>query len=106
MRKPSFGEASRGALAGAIVGGIGGLFGVGLAPALLERNLSLLLGMPMLGLLCWLISLPIGWILGGQIGPRLGKLLNWQPAEIAGGVLGGLVPVALVAFGGWYMATH
>jgi len=103
MRKPTFGEANPGALAGAVIGGIGGLFAIGLAPAILERKLSLLFSTPLLGLLCWLVSLPMGWILGGQLGPRLGDLLHSPRAEIIGGVLGGMVPVALVAFWGWYM---
>jgi hypothetical protein len=53
-----------------------------------------------------LISAPVGWLIGGQLGPRFGDALRSERAEIAGGVLGGLVPVVLIALWGWYMVTH
>lgn len=106
MRKPGIGEASQGALAGAVVGGIGGLFAVGLAPAIMARNAALLFGTPILGVICWLISLPAGWLIGGQIGPRLGSCFRSQIIELFGGVIGGLIPVAVIAWWGWYMTTR
>ncbi len=105
MRNPRLGEPNLGAVAGATVGGIGGLFAIGIAPAIIGRNPALLFGWPMLGLICWLISIPVGWLLGGQIGPRCGEKFNHERAEIAGGVLGGLIPVVLIALFGWYMVT-
>jgi hypothetical protein len=105
MRKPTLGETNLGALAGAVVGGVGGLFAAGIAPALIEKKLFLLFGMPRLGLVCWLVSLPLGWLLGGQLGPRVGSFLRSPRAELLGGVLGGLVPVTLIALWGWYMVT-
>lgn len=106
MRKPTLGEANLGALAGAVVGGVGGLFAVGIAPAILNRKISLLFGTPILGLFSWLICLPVGWFLGGQVGPLLGQLFRSPSAEVTGGVLGGLVPVTLIALWGWYMVLH
>jgi hypothetical protein len=106
MRKPPIGEYNLGALAGAVVGSIGGLFAVGLPPAILARNPALLLGTPVLGLLSWLISGLLGWFLGGQIGPRLGEKFYSQQAELFGGALAGLVPVVCITLWSWYMVTH
>ncbi len=105
MRTPGFGEANLGALVGAVVGAIGGLFAVGIAPAIIGRNLALLFATPMIGLLCWLVSGPVGWLIGGQVGPRLGDKFMTQRAEIIGGFLGGLVPIITIALWGWYMVT-
>lgn len=105
MNGPSLGEASVGAVSGAVVGSIGGLFAIGLAPAILFKNAALLFGTPMLGLFCWVVSGVLGWLLGGQIGPRLGSRFNSPRLEVVGGIAGGLVPVGLVALWGWYMVT-
>ena len=94
-----------GALVGAIIGAIGGLFGVGIAAAVIGRNPALLLDTPLLGLICFFISGSIGWVLGGQIGPRLGDRFQTRRAEIIGGLLGGLVPVTVIVLWGWYMVT-
>jgi len=104
--KPSFGESNLGALVGAVVGATGGLFAVGIAPAILERNLATLFSFPWIGLVCMVISGAIGWLLGGQLGPRLGDKYNTQRAEITGGAIAGLVPVTLIALWAWYMKTH
>jgi len=103
--KPSFGEANMGALAGAIVGAVGGLFGVGIAAAVIGRNAALLFDTPILGLICFFISGSTGWVLGGQIGPRFGDTFQTSRAEIIGGLLGGLLPVTGIALWGWYMIT-
>jgi hypothetical protein len=105
MRKPSFGEASVGAVAGAVVGAIGGLFAVGIPPAIIERSWSELFRTPMLVFICWLISTPAGWTIGGQLGPRLADRLKSPRAEIVGGALGGLVPVTLISLWAWWMVT-
>jgi hypothetical protein len=104
--KPGLGEANLGALVGAVVGATGGLFAVGIAPAIMDKNPALLFRYPMVGVVGMLVSGPIGWLVGGQIGPRFGDKFNTQRAEITGGVLGGLVPVVLIALWGWYMKTH
>jgi hypothetical protein len=106
MRKPSLGEYNLGALAGAVVGSIGGLFAVGLPPAVHARNPALLFGTPMLGMLSWLLSGLLGWFLGGQAGPRLGEKYRSQQAELFGGGLAGLVPVVSITLWSWYMVTH
>ena len=106
MRKPSIGEYNLGAVAGAVVGSIGGLFAVGLPPAILARNPTLLLGTPILGLLSWLVSGLLGWFLGGQVGPRLGEKFDSQQVELLGGALTGLVPVVSIILWSWYMVTH
>lgn len=103
--KPGFGESNMGALAGAIVGAIGGLFAVEFAHAIITRSLAVLFSTPILGLFCWLISGPIGWVIGGQLGPRFGDKFATRRAEVLGGALGGLVPVTIIALWGWYMAT-
>lgn len=94
-----------GAIVGAVVGAIGGLFAVGLGAAILSREPALLLATPKLSMICWLLSGGGGWLIGGQLGPRLGDRFNHRNAEIVGGVVGGLIPVALVALWGWHMVT-
>jgi hypothetical protein len=103
MRKPIFGEANLGALVGAVVGAVGGLVAFTLVPTLVTGDFSLIVRRPILALLSWFISTPTGWVLGGQAGGHLGVWLKSQTAEIVGGVLGGLVPVALLALWGWRM---
>lgn len=106
MRKPGFGEANMGALAGAVIGAIGGLFAIGIGPAIANQNIRLLVGTPILAIVSLLVCGPLGWLIGGQIGPRLGGKFNTQRAETIGGVIGGLVPVVLVALWAWYMTAH
>ena len=93
-------------MAGLVVGGIGGLFAIGVTRALILKDATELIGLRKLSLICWLISGLAGWIVGGQIGPRLGDLFDSEKAEIGGGAVGGLIPVLLIALWGWYMTTH
>lgn len=93
-------------MAGAVVGAIGGLFAIGIGPALVYKQVALLFGTPILGLICWLVSGPLGWLIGGQIGPRLGDRFESQRVEMIGGILGGLIPVLAIAWWGWYMAAR
>jgi uncharacterized protein YcfJ len=104
--KPGWGESNLGALAGAVVGATGCLFAVGIAPAIIARNLAVLFRYPIIGLFCMLVGGPIGWLIGGQLGPRFGERYDSPRAEITGGVIGGLLPVLLIALWGWYMKTH
>lgn len=106
MRKPSMGEYNLGAVGGAVVGSIGGLFAVGLPPAILARNLALLFETPILGLICWIVSGLAGWFLGGQVGPRLGEMYRSQQVEILGGAFAGLIPVAGILWWSWHMTTR
>jgi hypothetical protein len=106
MQRPTVGQANLGALVGAVVGAIGGLFAVGIAPAIITGNLARLFAYPKIGVICWLASGAAGWLLGGQIGPMLGDKFNHNRAEVVGGALGGLMPVIVIALWGWYMWTH
>jgi hypothetical protein len=105
MNRPSFGEANLGALIGTVVGAVGGLFAVGLVPAILYRSAAALIAFPKLGLICWFISGVVAWLIGGQVGPRLGAKFHSQRAEVVGGVVSGLIPACLVALWSWYMVT-
>ncbi len=106
MRKPPLGEYNLGALAGAIVGSIGGLFAIGAVRAVLGRNIALILSMPLLGMISWLVCGIAGWLIGGQIGPRLGERFYSQRLEMLGGAVGGVLPVLLVALWALYMSLH
>ena len=95
-----------GALSGAVIGAIGGLFAIGIGPAIAAQNIRLLVGTPILAVISLLVCGPLGWLIGGQIGPRIGGKFNTQRAETVGGIIGGLIPVLLVALWGWYMTTR
>ena len=106
MRRPAFGEASYGAVSGTVVAGVGGLFAIDVAMALMNRDAALLFRTPILSLLSWLVSVPVGWFLGGQIGPRIGWRFNSEKVEVVTGALCGLVPVMVIAMLGWYLASQ
>jgi hypothetical protein len=106
MLKTPLGEYNMGALAGAVVGSIGGLFAIGVVRAILGRNIALLLELQKLGLMSFLICGIAGWLAGGQIGPRFGEKYYSQRAEILGGALGGVIPVLLVALWALYMSLR
>jgi len=103
MRRPGIGESNLGALAGVVVGAFGGLFAVGIARAILGRDLALLFITPVLSMVSWVVCAVGGWVLGGKLGPIAGKVFKHQRAEVVAGALGGLVPVILIALWGWYM---
>ncbi len=106
MRHPPIGEFNLGALVGVIVGATGGLFAVGLPPAILTHNPAMVFKYPILGLISFIICGLFAWFLGGQVGPRLGEKFYSQHAEILGGVFAGLVPMAGIVMWSWYMVTH
>lgn len=106
MRKVGFGETNFGAVAGAVVAGCGGLFAIGIASAILNRDVRYLFQTPTLSLLSWLVSMPTGWVLGGQLGPRVGEPMRSQRAEIIAGGIAGLVPVLIIGGFGWYLALQ
>ena len=93
-------------MSGAAVGSIGGLFALGVAPAVIARNPSFLVGMPILGLGSLVVCGILGWLIGGQIGPRIGDRLQSDKSEILCGGLSGLIPVIMVMMFGWYMAAR
>jgi hypothetical protein len=101
-----FGRPNLGGMAGAAVGGIGGLFALGIIPAILSRDVNLIFNIPWLNLLSWLVSLPAGWFVGGLIGRPLGDRFRSERAEIIGGVVGGLGTILAISLLGWYLHTR
>ncbi len=105
MRDPEFFRPNYGGMAGTVVGGIGGLFALFFVPAILTKDVQWILSYRLLNVIAWAISLPVGWCLGWLIGRFLGNKFRSERAEIVGGVLGGLLTIALVAAYGWYLVT-
>ncbi len=99
FRQPALGEMNLGSLAGAVVGSVGGLFSVGIPPAIVFQDIQALFQTPKLGVICFLIAGVLGWFIGGQVGPRVGQRFGSPWAEIVAGAVAGLIPVALVL--GW-----
>ena len=101
MKKPRLGEANFGAVVGVVVGAIGGLVAVGIPWAIVKGDIKALSDARTYSLIGFIVSAPIGWLLGGQIGPRLEGVLSERNAGLLGGLLGGLVPIAALALWGW-----
>src|SRR5262249_47892141 len=95
-----------GSVMGAVVGSIGGLFAIGVPPAIIYRGIATLLGTPVFSFMSWAVCLACGWIIGGQIGSRLGTKFRSLRAELLGGAIGGLLPVIAIALWGWYVTTR
>ena len=106
INKPSFGQANLAALIALAVGSILGLFALGSIAAIVAREPQWLGVAPKANIFSFFACGTVGWLLGGQIGPRLEKLLGLRNGHIVGGIVGGLVPVAIVAGYGWYLATQ
>jgi hypothetical protein len=100
--RPSIGEANLAALIGAATGSIGGLFALGLAPAIMYRAPEWLVRWPKLNLFSFCLCGAVAWMISGQIGPRLQGLFGERNGLIVGGILGGLLPVAGVVAFGWF----
>jgi hypothetical protein len=105
QQRPSIGEANLAALIGAAGGSVGGLFALGIAPAIMFREPYFLARWPVFSLISFVLCGGAGWLIGGQIGPRLGGILGEQRGLIVGGIIGGLIPIAGVAACGWYLVT-
>lgn len=103
MKGPPIGQPNLAALIGAITGAVSGLFAVGVAPAIAVGSLRLLVAYPNISFVCFLISGPIGWLLGGQIGPRLERRYPHVQAHWIAGIAAGLIPFVLIVLWGWYM---
>jgi hypothetical protein len=106
MRKPGFGETSLGAVVGAGVGSVGGLFAAGIVPAILYKDITVLFRTPIISLIGWITCIAGGWFIGGQLGPRLGMRYKSERAEIIGGGVGGLVPIVAVMIWSWYISRR
>jgi len=104
-RRPSIAEANLAALIAAVIGSIGGLFALGIAPAIITGNPQFLASVPTLNVISFFVCGVIGWLLGGQLGPRLETPFGEKNGYIVGGIIGGLLPVTGVAAFGWFMAT-
>ncbi len=107
MRNPEdFGRPNYGAMAGAVVGGIGGLFALGLIPAIITRDIHWVVDLRTANVLGWVVSVPLGWVFGSLIGRPLGNKFRSERFEIAGGIVGGLLIIGVVAAFGYYLATR
>lgn len=105
-QKHSLGETNLAALVALIIGSIGGLFALGLIPAIITRNLHYLAVAPTMNIISFFLCGGLGWLVGGQIGPRLSPPMLPKSAHITGGIIGGMIPILLVAAIGWYLATQ
>ncbi len=93
-------------MAGAVTGAVGALFGVGLGPAIQSGDPGWLTATPIMSFLCFLVCGPLGWIMGGQGGPRIAGRFSDAPFfEIAVGIFAGLIPAGLVVWWGWRMMS-
>ena len=97
------GRANLGGMAGASVGAMGGLFALGIAPAIALRDPRLLINTPILNALCWIVSLPVGWVIGSFVGSFLGRKFRSERAEVVGGVIGGILTIILGSLLGWWL---
>ncbi len=103
MRKLDFGETNLGAVIGAVFGAVGGLVAVAIPLTIIREDLRLLASARPYALVGFLVSAPVGWLLGGQISQRFGGRLGERSADILGGILGGLLPVGGFILWGWYL---
>ncbi len=106
MKEPSVGKENLGAVIGAVIGAIGGLFAITIPLAVLTGNLQALSMARKLGLIGFVISVPIGWFAGGYLSHALENVLNKKAAGIIGGIVGGLLPVAGIALYGWHLVSR
>lgn len=102
---PEWGNLNTGAVAGAVVGSIGGLFAVGIPPAIVFRSFQAMFSTPKLAVICFIISGLLGMVIGGLLGPRIGRATGNPWAEFIAGGVSGLVPVAAVLWWSYYMVT-
>ena len=106
MREPSFGKENLGAVIGAVVGAVGGLVAIAIPYALMTRNIQSLSAARTFGLISFLVCTPVGWFAGGYLSHYLEKFLRTKTANIVGGIVGGLLPVAGVALYGWHLVSR
>lgn len=105
MMEPSVGKENLGAVIGALIGAVGGLFAIAIPLAIMTGNVQRLSDARKLGLFGFLVSVPIGWFAGGYISHALEKKIPRKAAGIIGGILGGMLPVTAIALLGWYIVS-
>jgi hypothetical protein len=106
MRDPEAGNENPGAVIGAVTGAVGGLFAVVLPYVIMTGNIKALGAYRQLGVIGFMVSVPVGWFAGGYLSHALANKLGHKKAGILGGLIGGLLPVAGFAVWGWYLVTH
>jgi hypothetical protein len=106
MKEPSVGKENMGAVIGAVIGAVGGLFAIAIPLAVMTGNVHALSVARKLGLIGFVVSVPIGWFAGGYLSHALEKKLSLKAAGIVGGVIGGLLPVTGIALYGWHLVTR
>jgi len=106
MKEPSVGKENLGAVIGAVVGAVGGLFAIAIPLAIMTGNVQVLSEARKIGMIGFLLSVPIGWFAGGYLSFGLEKKLRPKTAGIIGGLVGGLLPVSGIALYGWYLVTR
>jgi hypothetical protein len=106
MREPEAGKENLGAVIGAVTGAVGGLFAVVTPLAIINRNIRELGSARTLGIVSFMVCVPVGWFVGGRVSHALVKKLGNRKASIVGGLIGGLLPVIGFALWGWYLVTH
>lgn len=104
--RPDLGQVNLGALAGAVLGSIGGLFSVGIPPAIVFRDVRALFATPTLGVISFIVCGLLGWLLGGQVGPWFGRKYQSIQAEFISGAIFGAIPVVMVLVWSYWMVTH
>ncbi len=105
MKPEGPGEPNLAALIGACVGSITGLFAIGIAPAIIEHNAQLVIAHPTIGLFCFFVGGICGWLVGGRLGLKFARPRRIEQGHIAGGVIGGMLPFALLVLLGWFLWT-
>lgn len=106
MEEPSIGKENLGAVIGAVIGAVGGLVAIAIPYAIMTQSLHSLSSARTFGLISFLICTPIGWFAGGYSSHFLERFMPPKPANIVGGIIGGLLPVTVVALYGWHMAAQ
>jgi hypothetical protein len=117
MKTPDYVPSSIGAMLGAVIACIGGLFVFDIVRAIAlwpdfrllphfggqgSATQASLFQTPKLSLICSVACLPVGWFVGGWIASKLAGKFRSQRAEMLGGLIGGMVPLILIGLWGWH----
>jgi hypothetical protein len=105
FRGPDLGRLNFGAVSGAVVGSVGGLFAVGIPPAIVFRSIQAMFSTPKIAVICFVISGVIGMMLGGVVGAWVSRRSFSQWPEVVAGGVCGLIPVIAVLWWSYVMVT-